>query len=172
MAIQTGRETRFLSVRSSFLRFAMQCSFRCFDFRESLAKSPITRRNFMDDIDNGVFSLSMLPENVWTIAGELSQTHTSTLGTRSLDILHVATAVVLRVDSFLTFDRNQEPAREGCGSLHADRSRLTLWHPSPSRFSRPNSTSKLSAPPNSATSMCGARCFSCHAVRVTTRGSS
>jgi hypothetical protein len=40
-------------------------------------------------------------------AAELSQLHTPELGTRSLDVLHVACAVELQLSHFLTFDIRQ-----------------------------------------------------------------
>jgi hypothetical protein len=45
--------------------------------------------------------------DVMTEAERLSAVHSEKLGTRSLDILHVASAVVLGSTSFLTFDRRQ-----------------------------------------------------------------
>jgi predicted nucleic acid-binding protein len=40
-------------------------------------------------------------------AGEISREHTSTLGCRTLDVLHVATALELGLHAFITFDRRQ-----------------------------------------------------------------
>ena len=40
-------------------------------------------------------------------AGEISRQHTPTLGCRSLDVLHVATALELGLRYFVTFDRRQ-----------------------------------------------------------------
>ena len=40
-------------------------------------------------------------------ARELSQSHTPTLGCRTLDVLHVATALELGLQSFVTFDSRQ-----------------------------------------------------------------
>ena len=40
-------------------------------------------------------------------AGELSRKHTSKLGTRALDVLHVACALELKLRHFLTFDDRQ-----------------------------------------------------------------
>jgi predicted nucleic acid-binding protein len=37
----------------------------------------------------------------------LAAAHTSSIGTRSLDILHVAMACLLKVDEFVTFDQRQ-----------------------------------------------------------------
>lgn len=42
-----------------------------------------------------------------TEAERLSALHSETLGTRSLDILHVAAALVLGLPEFLTFDQRQ-----------------------------------------------------------------
>ncbi|HEX3628271.1 MAG TPA: type II toxin-antitoxin system VapC family toxin [Verrucomicrobiae bacterium] len=48
-------------------------------------------------------------------AAELSQNHTPKLGTRSLDVLHVACAVELRCRYFLTFDVRQQELAAAVG---------------------------------------------------------
>lgn len=48
-------------------------------------------------------------------AGEISRTHTSALGCRSLDVLHVATALELGLRSFVTFDRRQQRLARAMG---------------------------------------------------------
>jgi predicted nucleic acid-binding protein len=45
--------------------------------------------------------------NVFHYAFDLSKNHTPTLGSRSLDILHVASALFLKADRILTFDDRQ-----------------------------------------------------------------
>jgi predicted nucleic acid-binding protein len=50
-------------------------------------------------------------------AERLSARHSTVLGTRSLDILHVASAVVLGLHDFLTFDRRQRELARAAG-LH------------------------------------------------------
>ncbi len=45
--------------------------------------------------------------DIFQKAIELSLTHTSKAGSRSLDILHVATAVSLKADRFFSFDERQ-----------------------------------------------------------------
>jgi predicted nucleic acid-binding protein len=62
---------------------------------------------FEADLAAGVLRLFPVPPAAWDVAHRLSRSHSSTLGTRSLDILQVAIAIVLRADAFLTFDRNQ-----------------------------------------------------------------
>ena len=48
-------------------------------------------------------------------AGEISRQHTPALGCRSLDVLHVATAVELGLRYFLTFDRRQQQLARATG---------------------------------------------------------
>ena len=48
-------------------------------------------------------------------AAELSQLHTPKLGTRSLDVLHVACALELKLSHFLTFDIRQQRLAEVAG---------------------------------------------------------
>jgi predicted nucleic acid-binding protein len=53
--------------------------------------------------------------DVMTEAERLSAVHSEKLGTRSLDILHVASALVLGSASFLTFDRRQAALARAVG---------------------------------------------------------
>jgi predicted nucleic acid-binding protein len=48
-------------------------------------------------------------------AAELSQRHTPKLGTRSLDVLHVACALELKLRHFLTFDERQRQLAAAAG---------------------------------------------------------
>lgn len=48
-------------------------------------------------------------------AAELSQSHTPKLGTRSLDVLHVACALELKLRHFLTFDARQQQLAVAAG---------------------------------------------------------
>ena len=48
-------------------------------------------------------------------AGDLSRKHTPALGCRSLDVLHVASALELERKNFLTFDRRQQKLAEAAG---------------------------------------------------------
>ena len=48
-------------------------------------------------------------------AAELSREHTATLGCRTLDVLHVATALELGLRSFVTFDRRQQALARATG---------------------------------------------------------
>jgi predicted nucleic acid-binding protein len=48
-------------------------------------------------------------------AGELSRQHTPQLGTRSLDVLHVACALELELPRFVTFDERQRRLAKAAG---------------------------------------------------------
>lgn len=48
-------------------------------------------------------------------AAEISRLHTPTLGCRSLDVLHVATAIELGLHDFVTFDRRQQHLARAAG---------------------------------------------------------
>jgi predicted nucleic acid-binding protein len=48
-------------------------------------------------------------------AAELAQSHTPRLGTRSLDVLHVACALELKSRYFLTFDQRQQKLSSAVG---------------------------------------------------------
>ena len=48
-------------------------------------------------------------------AADLSRKHTSGLGCRSLDVLHVASALELGFRNFLTFDRRQQKLAKAAG---------------------------------------------------------
>ena len=48
-------------------------------------------------------------------AEALSRAHTETLGARGMDVLHVASAMVLRLKRFLTFDERQRKLAELAG---------------------------------------------------------
>jgi predicted nucleic acid-binding protein len=48
-------------------------------------------------------------------AADLSRRHTAALGCRSLDVLHVASALELRAKNFLTFDGRQQKLAQATG---------------------------------------------------------
>ena len=52
---------------------------------------------------------------VFGLALDLTNNHTSSIGSRSLDILHVAVALFLKVDRILTFDERQSQLAAAAG---------------------------------------------------------
>lgn len=55
----------------------------------------------------GLFRAEALSPEIWDAALLLSRRRSAVLGARSLDLLHVASARVLRADVFFTFDARQ-----------------------------------------------------------------
>jgi predicted nucleic acid-binding protein len=62
---------------------------------------------FGRDVRAGMFELKSLGSEVFRQASDNAKRRTAILGTRTLDLLHVATAIFLQADVFCTFDRNQ-----------------------------------------------------------------
>jgi predicted nucleic acid-binding protein len=73
------------------------------------------QRAFRQDIEQGVFSLRALPDTVFEVAARLARRRSARLGTCTLDILHVASALLLRADRFLTFDARQRRLARAVG---------------------------------------------------------
>ena len=68
------------------------------------------------DLASGVLTTATPSHSgVMTEAERLSATHSESLGTRSLDILHVAAALVLGATEFLTFDPRQARLAKATG---------------------------------------------------------
>src|SRR5262249_4499063 len=62
---------------------------------------------FRADLRDGVFAMLALPKDVYARARQLASKWSAKLGTRSLDILHVAAAIGLRAKVLHTFDAGQ-----------------------------------------------------------------
>jgi predicted nucleic acid-binding protein len=62
---------------------------------------------FRDDVTAGVFVIKPMSEEVYAQARRLAQRWTRTLGTPTLDIIHVASAIALGAEAFHTFDERQ-----------------------------------------------------------------
>ena len=79
-------------------------------FRKELDPSEIRTANasFRRDLETGIFAIKPLSPGIFERAKLLARKQTATLGTRTLDLLHVASALVLQADALYTFDRQQE----------------------------------------------------------------
>jgi predicted nucleic acid-binding protein len=87
-------------------------------FRGELEPAAADRKKqvFLDDLRRGVFTVVAIPVvAVYARAIELAERHTAGLGTRSLDLLHVAGALCLEVDVFLGFDQRQRQVAQAEG---------------------------------------------------------
>jgi predicted nucleic acid-binding protein len=86
-------------------------------FRKELAAGQVhaAQGMFRGDLAEGIFQLKPLSPGVFEKAVLLSRKQTPRLGTRALDVLHVAAALLHKADSFYTFDRNQARLSEAEG---------------------------------------------------------
>jgi predicted nucleic acid-binding protein len=75
--------------------------------RYTAREARAVREHFSSHMRSGVFSVSDLPSEAWTFARTLSRRYTAKLGTRSLDVLHVAVARALNAEALFTFDQRQ-----------------------------------------------------------------
>jgi predicted nucleic acid-binding protein len=65
--------------------------------------------SFDDDLRQNRYTvMDLLWRATQRRAADLSRTHTATTGCRTLDVLHVATAVELGLADFVTFDKRQQ----------------------------------------------------------------
>ncbi len=69
-----------------------------------------------DDLRSGILRISSMdwPE-VWKICQTLTRTHSADYGTRTLDILHIACAILLHTRNFITSDSRQANLAKTCG---------------------------------------------------------
>ncbi|MGH7946478.1 MAG: type II toxin-antitoxin system VapC family toxin [Opitutaceae bacterium] len=80
------------------------------------AQRDASLNTMLADLAAGVLAHGAPPlGEVMTEAERLSALHSETIGTRSLDILHVASAVVLGAKEFLTFDQRQAALAKAAG---------------------------------------------------------
>jgi predicted nucleic acid-binding protein len=78
-------------------------------FRKELraAEEQAVLLSFSRDIHAGALRILPISSTTFAQARRIARTHTRLLGTRALDVLHVASALALRATTFCTFDKNQ-----------------------------------------------------------------
>ena len=86
-------------------------------FRKTLSNHDAERAQceFEKDALIGTFIAKPFSPAAFELAKRLSLKHTPTLGIRSLDLMHVAAALVLEATAFLSFDNNQRKLAAAVG---------------------------------------------------------
>ena len=79
------------------------------------AEAAALRATIEQDLASGVLRMTPLPARVFERAEALVASHSAALGARSLDVLHVATAVELGANVFLTYDARQAALARAAG---------------------------------------------------------
>jgi predicted nucleic acid-binding protein len=86
-----------------------------FQGRIAAAEGDRAYNTFENDKSAGLWLEAPVPEAVWDLAVELSRQHVARLGCRTLDTLHVASALELGATKFWTFDQRQERLAKAAG---------------------------------------------------------
>jgi len=81
----------------------------------TVSEARAIEEDFVRDLQGGVWQWEDLPLETWPRARELSRRHAPTLGSRTLDAIHVASALVLAAENFFTFDRDQAKLARAAG---------------------------------------------------------
>lgn len=95
---------------TSLHRLELANAWQLKSFRDELAETAIAlaREDLLSDIRAGLWHVPAEPlAEIYSRAESLATSHSSRLGTRSMDILHVAAAECLACSHFLTGDRRQ-----------------------------------------------------------------
>jgi predicted nucleic acid-binding protein len=94
---------------TSFNEFELENSIYQFQFRRELtsADAKASIASFRRDIAAGLFSVQPFTEETIRRASLLSSRSTPSFGCRALDVLHVASAIVLGAEILYTFDQKQ-----------------------------------------------------------------
>ena len=76
--------------------------------REATATAIRTvQARIQEHVRAGFFSVQPMPMTAYERARRMTRRHSAQLGTRTLDILHITSAIELGAERFLTFDERQ-----------------------------------------------------------------
>lgn len=92
------------------LRFETENALRLATFRGKITPAELHQAlaEIASDLSAGILIHREIPAvRLWKECSRLSLAHTLTQGARAFDILHVATALLVKADTFLSFDQRQ-----------------------------------------------------------------
>jgi predicted nucleic acid-binding protein len=113
---KTNKATRpLLCTDFNELEFINALSLRL--FRQDLTPSEVKEviALFRQDLAASSFRYVPVPSSAFQRAKDIARLHTPNLGTRSLDILHVASALALGAAQLITFDERQTKLASALG---------------------------------------------------------
>jgi len=86
-------------------------------FRGMNSRSDADRliQRFQQHRSQGLWKETAVPDRAFEVCAELARQYAARLGTRTLDSLHVASALELRADEFWTFDQRQKKLARAVG---------------------------------------------------------
>lgn len=86
-----------------------------FQRKISARESHQVHKDFEQDRKNRLWLETSMPEMAFQTCAELARRHVARLGVRTLDSLHIASALELKADCFWTFDDRQTTLAEAVG---------------------------------------------------------
>ena len=86
-------------------------------FRKAMTHSQASRllEQFREHRLRGVWREAAVPEQAFEVCAQLAERYAGRLGVRTLDTLHVASALELKAERFWTFDERQRELAEAAG---------------------------------------------------------
>jgi predicted nucleic acid-binding protein len=86
-------------------------------FHKAISRSAADRllQRFQEHRDLGLWREAPLPDRAFEVCAELAHRHVARLGVRTLDTLHVASALELKAEQFWTFDERQAKLATSAG---------------------------------------------------------
>ena len=86
-------------------------------FRKLVSRSEADRlhERFQQHRESGLWLEVALPESAFDVCAQLARRHGARLGLRTLDTLHVASALELKAERFWTFDERQKRLARAVG---------------------------------------------------------
>lgn len=86
-------------------------------FRKQISAGEASRLHsaFQATMQNRVWLEVLVPESAFERCAELARQYAAKFGLRTLDTLHVASALELNADTFWTFDEHQQKLAKACG---------------------------------------------------------
>ena len=103
------RSASFPLLATALTEFELENAIWQYQFRRELTERDVKGciSAFRRDLANSLFDMMPFNAEMLRKASLISASQTPRLGTRALDVLHVASALVLGAQDFYTFDRNQ-----------------------------------------------------------------
>lgn len=111
---------------SSFLLPVLTTDFGEFEFTNALSwrvfrkllligEHQVVLDSFSKDVEAGIIRSIPIPAAAFARAKQIARTQTPVIGNRALDVLHVASALVLKADTLFTFDDKQAKLASALG---------------------------------------------------------
>lgn len=109
-ASRTLQSTRPPVLLSSLGLLEVRNAFHLAVFRKQITEPErqLKWQRFNEDLDAGLYAMPPIAQaELYAKAGELADKYSATEGTRSLDLLHVAAALLVEAGELLSFDARQ-----------------------------------------------------------------